>query len=73
MGISGHILGDRKLRALNREFPGYNFDRAFRYHGPTTARALVDGKCVHYTCNHVLGTVTVNEDASCWSSCKERM
>ena len=73
MGISGHILGERKLRQLNREFPGYNFDRAFRYHGPTAARAMVDGECKHFTCNHVTGEVTLDADAGHWSSCKERM
>lgn len=68
MGISGHILGERKLRALNREFPGYNFDRAFRYHGPTYARGEGD---VHYICNHVTGEVIPTPDAAHWSSCRE--
>lgn len=70
MGISGHILGERKLRQLNREFPGYNFDRAYRYHGPTYARAIDEsGHCRHFMANHVLHEVTQIEDPMHWSSC----
>lgn len=72
MGISGHILGERKMRQLNREFPGYDFDRAFRYHGPTHARTRISGECQHFVCDHVTGEVTLLEDVNHWYSCKER-
>jgi hypothetical protein len=73
MGIAGHILGDRKLRQLNREFPGYDFDRAYRYHGPTYARMIDErGDCVHFECDHVTGEVRMIEFPTHWTSCPLR-
>ena len=47
MGISGHVLGPRKLRRLNR-LTDMDFDRAYNRNGEIQARKLVEGVCVHF-------------------------
>ena len=69
MGISGHILGDRKLRQLQR-LTGLPFDRAYRYHDTGGARLIdEDGRCRHYDVNFRTGETELEEDATHWTSC----
>lgn len=69
MGISGHILGDRKLRQLNRE-SGMDFDRAYRYHGPYYARRInADGRCEHFVVNEVTWEAVPYLAEFHWTSC----
>ena len=74
MGISGHILGERKMRRLNR-VTGMDFDRAYRYHGPTYARRINEhGQCEHFVVNEVTGEVVQNIDQTIhWTSCPKRV
>lgn len=70
MGICGHILGDRKLRALNRWAEGHNFDRAFKYHRYGAAREIIDGRCYHYDVDYLLKEITPDDAVGRhWSSC----
>lgn len=69
MGISGHILGDRKLRQLQR-LTGLPFDRAYRYHDTGGARLIdEDGRCRHYIVNFRTGEALLQERTIHWSSC----
>ena len=73
MGISGHILGDRKLRQLQR-LTGLPFDRAYRYHDFGAGRLIdADGKCRHYNVNFRTGETELEEDPIHWQSCPPRV
>jgi hypothetical protein len=47
MGIGGHMLGERKLRRLNRE-TGMVFDRAYNRNGTGVARIKDETGCRHF-------------------------
>lgn len=69
MGISGHILGARKLRRLQR-LTGLPFDRAYRYHDSGGARLIDEnGRCQHYGVNFRTGEAQLQERAVHWWSC----
>lgn len=70
MGISGHILGERKLRAVNRA-TGMEFDRAFRYHEWGMGRVRKDGECQHYHIDFRTWEVELDTGAGHWSSCSQ--
>lgn len=70
MGISGHILGDKKLRRLNRE-TGFMFDRAYRRGTYGEGREIVEGVCKHYSINWHEKTIVgmSEEETRHWASC----
>lgn len=68
MGIGGHILGERKLRALVR-WSGIDFDRAYNRNGVGSARLVEDGECKHYWINYRTREVTRDPEPTHWSSC----
>lgn len=77
MGISGHMLGPRKLRRLNR-LTGLNLDRAYIRNRYAEGRAVVNGECVHYAIDPATGeSEAIEADdtpvRTCWSSCDERL
>lgn len=69
MGISGHILGDRKLRQLNAHFPGYTFNRAYNRNGQGEARMFVNGECIHFWVNFHTWEIERVHPPRHWSSC----
>jgi hypothetical protein len=71
MGIGGHMLGDRKLRWVNRN-TGMNFDRAFRYHDQGEGRFRNEsGECEHWDINFRTWEVQRCYDGH-WASCYGR-
>ena len=68
MGISGHMLGEKKLRRLNN-WSGMEFDRAFNRNGGGAARTIEDGACVHYVVDFEAKKISRNPDSGHWSSC----
>lgn len=73
MGISGHMLGEKKLARLNRE-TGNNFDRAYNRNGFGAARTFDErGECLHFAVNFKTLEVEMIEFPTHWSSCPSRM
>lgn len=68
MGISGHILGPRKLRKLVRE-TGMPFDRAYRRNNYGGGRVAYDGTCLHYEIDFTTMSVMPIINPTHWSSC----
>lgn len=68
MGISGHILGERKLRRVNRE-TGMEFDRAFNRNGRGIGRLVEDGICYHYFIDFSTWETERILQPTHWSSC----
>jgi hypothetical protein len=68
MGISGHILGPRKLRRLQRE-TGLPFDRAYNRNGVGAARIVDDAGCHHYWIDFRDYRVEPIDRPTHWSSC----
>ena len=70
MGISGHMLGPRKLRRLS-ELTGLPLDRAYIRNHDSEGRVIVDGRCVHYEINPETGEhhQIDPEVYGHWSSC----
>lgn len=69
MGISGHILGERKLRKLNRE-TGMDFDRAYNRNGQGEARMIDErGDCLHFWVDFRTMEVELLEFPMHWTSC----
>jgi hypothetical protein len=71
MGLSGHILGDVKLRRLTR-ITGVLFDRAYNRNGFGEGRVIEGEECVHYAINFDTFEVIRIEDARHWYSCTKR-
>ena len=72
MGIAGHILGERKLRALQR-WSGIDFDRAYNRNGSGGARVIENGECRHYWVDFRAQTVEADPWAFHWYSCPQRI
>lgn len=72
MGISGHMLGPRKLRRLERE-TGIPFERAYNRNGKGAARVLAeDGTCLgHWVIDFRSMEVSQDPHPWHWFSCKE--
>ena len=74
MGISGHILGEKKLRRLRR-LTGLPLDRAYRRGKDCEGRLLgADGVCRHYAIDPDTGEYrqrTESETLLHWVSCRE--
>jgi hypothetical protein len=68
VGISGHILGDRKLRQVNRN-TGMHFDRAYNRNGIGVGRLQEDGQCVHYFIDFHTWEVEKILEPTHWTSC----
>lgn len=69
MGISGHILGERKLRKLRGQ-TGINFDRAYNRNGEGVGRVIENGVCVmHYSIDFSTYQAVEIADATHWFSC----
>lgn len=69
MGISGHILGARKLSKLNRE-TGIQFDRAFNRNGLGAGRVVSEGECIaHYSIDFRNLVVELEAEPQHWWSC----
>lgn len=69
MGISGHILGENKLRRLRRE-TGIDFDRAFNRNGSGGGRVVSGGECIaHYSIDFRTFAVERNAEPQHWWSC----
>lgn len=72
MGMSGHMLGAKQLRALNR-ITGMDFDCAARRGQGVSARRMVDSVCEHYEGRWGDTTLVRNIDPIHWVSCPEEM
>lgn len=68
MGIGGHILGERKLRQLQRK-TGVPFDRAYRRNHYCEARLVNGSVCVHFTVDWQTGEVWEITQPIHWTSC----
>lgn len=69
MGISGHMLGERRLRRL-REQTGIPFDRAYIMDGRTGEGVVwSEGSCTHYAIDPKTKTAVVIIPRAHWSSC----
>lgn len=68
MGISGHILGERKLRALQR-WSGIPFDRAYNRNGAGGARVVWHGICRHYWVDFREKRIELDPRPTHWHSC----
>lgn len=71
MGISGHILGDRKLRQTNR-MTGMAFDRAYNRNGHGVGRLIEDGECKHYFIDFRTWETELILEPTHWASCPRR-
>lgn len=70
MGISGHILGDKKLNRLNKE-TGFNFDRAYNRNGYGEGRVIDEqGRCVHYNIDFNSMSIELSFSPRHWTSCQ---
>lgn len=72
MGISGHILGERKLRALQR-WSGIPFDRAYNRNGAGGARVVWHGICRHYWVDFREKRIELDPRPTHWFSCPDVM
>lgn len=71
MGISGHMLGERKLRRLRR-LTGLDIDRAFHRGHDCVGRVITDGVCRHYSIDWDTGEYTLIILPMHWTSCPRR-
>ena len=72
MGISGHILGPRKLRRL-RAWSGIDFDRAWNRNGYGEARLINEhGKCSHFRVDFQEHRIEEIDLPIHWLSCPPR-
>jgi hypothetical protein len=70
MGISGHILGDRKLRTLS-ERAGLDLARAYR-RGAYCEAVVRDGDtCHHYEIDYWTGEAVLLTGDVAWASCPD--
>lgn len=72
MGIAGHILGEKKMRKLNRE-TGMNFDRAFNRNGQGVGRVLFGATDTHYAIDFTTYEIAYIDDPTHWTSCPKRL
>jgi hypothetical protein len=69
MGISGHILGEKKLRRL-RQATGLLLDRAYRRGQQCEGRVIeADGTCSHYRIDPLTEQYLRIERPLHWTSC----
>lgn len=75
MGIGGHMLGERRLRAL-RVKTGLELDRAYNRGTDDCQGVVWDPKpgtrCVHYAIDVATGAYAVIERPDHWWSCDPR-
>jgi hypothetical protein len=71
MGISGHMLGERKLRRLS-ERTGLPLDRALHRGHACEGRTVTDGVCTHYDIDWDSGAHRLIEEPLHWSSCPRK-
>lgn len=71
MGISGHILGERKLRRLIRE-TGLPFERAYNRNGVGQGRIIVGDRCRHYWIDFEGWATREIQEPQHWTSCPPR-
>lgn len=68
MGVNGHMLGERKLRQLNRQ-TGMLFDRAYNRDGAGEARLWGADGCEHYWVDYETWEVKREPHPVHWASC----
>ena len=71
MGISGHILGDKKLRKVARS-TGVPFTSAFIRNREAQGVVIVGDKCLHYWFDPKTWEATRVSNPTHWASCPER-
>lgn len=68
MGIAGHILGPKKLRAMSA-LTGLDLVRAYRRGGAGEGIVASEGGHLHYAFNPVTGEHRIVESPMHWASC----
>lgn len=72
MGISGHMLGEKKLRRLRRITGLEHIDRAYTRGRYTEARLLAESSHLHIQVDMATGEWAVADDPIIhWSSCPQ--